>query len=36
MRIGVYPGTFDPCTLGHLDIIRHGTRMFERIRDALL
>ena len=23
-RIGVYPGTFDPLTLGHLDIIRRG------------
>ena len=23
-RIGVYPGTFDPITLGHLDIIRRG------------
>jgi pantetheine-phosphate adenylyltransferase len=24
MRIGVYPGTFDPITLGHMDIIRRG------------
>jgi pantetheine-phosphate adenylyltransferase len=23
-RIGVYPGTFDPITLGHIDIIRRG------------
>ncbi len=23
-RIGVYPGTFDPLTLGHMDIIRRG------------
>ena len=22
MRIGLYPGTFDPLTLGHMDIIR--------------
>ena len=22
MRIGLYPGTFDPVTLGHIDIIR--------------
>jgi pantetheine-phosphate adenylyltransferase len=26
MRIGVYPGTFDPPTLGHADIIRRGPR----------
>ena len=24
MRTGVYPGTFDPITLGHMDIIRRG------------
>jgi len=29
-RIGVYPGTFDPITLGHLDIIRRGTRLVDR------
>jgi pantetheine-phosphate adenylyltransferase len=26
-RIGVYPGTFDPITLGHLDIIRRGAKL---------
>ncbi|APW41835.1 pantetheine-phosphate adenylyltransferase [Rhodoferax saidenbachensis] len=26
--IAVYPGTFDPITLGHLDIIRRGARLF--------
>lgn len=30
-RIGVYPGTFDPITLGHLDIIRRGTRLVDRL-----
>ena len=24
MRIGLYPGTFDPITLGHVDIIRRA------------
>ena len=28
-RIGVYPGTFDPPTLGHLDIIARGARLFD-------
>jgi pantetheine-phosphate adenylyltransferase len=31
MRIGVYPGTFDPVTLGHLDIIRRGAHLVDRL-----
>ena len=31
MRIGVYPGTFDPITLGHLDIIRRGARLVDKL-----
>ncbi len=27
----VYPGTFDPVTLGHLDVIRRGSRLFDRL-----
>ena len=30
-RIGVYPGTFDPVTLGHLDIIRRGAKLVDRL-----
>jgi pantetheine-phosphate adenylyltransferase len=30
-RVAVYPGTFDPVHLGHLDMIRRGARMFERL-----
>jgi pantetheine-phosphate adenylyltransferase len=30
-RIGVYPGTFDPITLGHLDIIRRGVHLVDRL-----
>lgn len=30
-RIGVYPGTFDPITLGHLDIIRRGAQIVDRL-----
>jgi pantetheine-phosphate adenylyltransferase len=31
MRIGVYPGTFDPITLGHLDIIRRGAKLVDKL-----
>ncbi|MFT3973544.1 MAG: pantetheine-phosphate adenylyltransferase [Amaricoccus sp.] len=31
MRIGLYPGTFDPLTLGHLDIIRRACSLVDRL-----
>ena len=31
MRIGVYPGSFDPATLGHLDIIRRASKLFDKL-----
>jgi pantetheine-phosphate adenylyltransferase len=31
MRIGLYPGTFDPITLGHIDIIRRGALLVDRL-----
>ncbi len=31
MRIGVYPGTFDPLTLGHMDIIRRAAHLVDRL-----
>ena len=30
-RIAVYPGSFDPPTLGHLDIVFRAAKMFERV-----
>ena len=30
-RIGVYPGTFDPVTLGHIDIIRRGAHLVDKL-----
>ncbi len=30
-RIGVYPGTFDPITLGHMDIIRRGATLVDKL-----
>ena len=31
MKIAVFPGSFDPVTLGHLDLIRRATGIFERV-----
>ena len=31
MSIAVYPGSFDPITNGHLDVIKRGTRVFEKL-----
>ncbi|WP_041223525.1 pantetheine-phosphate adenylyltransferase [Deferribacter desulfuricans] len=31
MMIAIYPGTFDPLTNGHLDIIERGAKMFDRL-----
>ena len=35
-RVAVYPGSFDPLTNGHVDIIRRGARLFDRIVVAIL
>jgi len=31
LKMAVYPGTFDPFTLGHLDIVERATRIFDRV-----
>ena len=30
-RIAIYPGTFDPITVGHIDIIQRGSKLFDRV-----
>lgn len=30
-RIAIFPGSFDPITNGHVDIIRRGVRLFDRV-----
>lgn len=35
-RVAIFPGSFDPPTLGHLDIIRRAARMFDELTVALL
>ena len=36
LRIGVYPGTFDPVTYGHLDLVERGARHVDRLILAIL
>ena len=36
MRTAIYPGSFDPVTLGHLDIIRRASVMFDRLVVAVM
>ena len=31
MRVGLYPGTFDPITLGHIDIIRRACSLVDKL-----
>ena len=31
MKIAVYPGTFDPITYGHIDVIKKSLKIFDRI-----
>ncbi|WP_026889186.1 pantetheine-phosphate adenylyltransferase [Clostridium beijerinckii] len=36
MRVAVYPGSFDPITNGHLDIIKRGAKVFDKVIVAVL
>ena len=36
MQTAVYPGSFDPCTNGHLDIIRRASKLFDKVVVAVL
>ena len=36
MRIAVYPGSFDPMTNGHVDLVRRGCHIFDRVLVAVL
>ncbi len=36
MSIGIYPGSFDPITNGHLDVIKRASKMFEQLYVGVL
>ena len=36
MKVAVYPGSFDPITNGHLDIIKRGAKIFDEVIVAVL
>ncbi|MBO6242551.1 MAG: pantetheine-phosphate adenylyltransferase [Butyrivibrio sp.] len=36
MKVAVYPGSFDPVTYGHLDIIKRASRMFDKVIVAVM
>lgn len=35
MKVAVFPGSFDPITLGHYDIIERASRLFDKIIIAI-
>ena len=34
-RIAIYPGTFDPITLGHVDVLKRASKMFDKVIVAI-
>jgi pantetheine-phosphate adenylyltransferase len=36
MRVAIYPGSFDPVTYGHIDIIKRGANLFDKLIVAVL
>lgn len=36
MKVAVFPGTFDPLTLGHLDLIKRGSALFDQLAVAVM
>lgn len=31
MKLAIYPGSFDPITLGHIDVLKDGAQMFDKV-----
>ena len=35
MKIGIYPGSFDPITFGHIDVVKRGSKLFDKLYVAV-
>ncbi len=35
MKIGLYPGSFDPITFGHIDVVERGSKLFDKLYVAV-
>lgn len=35
-KVAIYPGSFDPVTNGHIDIVKRGLKLFDKIIVAIL
>ena len=36
MKVAIFPGSFDPLTLGHLDLIKRGSALFDQLAVAVM
>lgn len=36
MKVAIFPGSFDPLTLGHLDLIKRGSQLFDQLAVAVM
>ena len=34
-KVAIYPGTFDPITFGHIDVIKKGLKLFDKLVVAI-
>ena len=36
MKVALFPGSFDPLTMGHLDLIRRASQLFDQVAVAIM
>ena len=36
MKVALFPGSFDPLTMGHLDLIRRASHLFDQVAVAVM